>query len=108
MDYAISVFNAWACGLITVALLWAILSRRVRDGVVVKAGLILMSLGHATIALRFADMWVTDALRMDRAILLINAGLLLVLLGYFLRSRSIRHGARRLTDWTDFDSLPRN
>ena len=106
MNYAISVFNAWACGFITVALLWAILSRHVRDGIIVKAGLILMSLGHGTIALRFFDMWVTDALRMDRAILLINAGLLLVLLGYFLRSRS-RHGARRLTDWTDFDSLPR-
>lgn len=107
MDYVISVFNAGACGLITVALLWAILSRHVRDGIVVKAGLILMSLGYAAIALRFADMWVTDALRMDRAILLINVGTILVLVGYFLRSRGIRHGARRLTDWTDFDSLPR-
>jgi hypothetical protein len=106
IDEAISLFNAGACGVIGLALLWAVLSKHVLDGVVVKGGLIAMVLGFTTIALRYFDMWHSDAERMDRALLLINMGVAVVIIGYVFRRRQVGHPLRRFTDYSDLDSSP--
>ena len=47
MDEVVTIFNATAAAALAVALGWAVLSHRVRDGVVIKLGLICMALGFA-------------------------------------------------------------
>lgn len=105
MDVVLSLINAFACGLIALALIGAVLSPRVHDGVVIKLGLISMALGFGAIALRMAD----ELLRGDgieRALALINGGIAVVILGYLLRRARAGHPVRRMTDWGDLDTQP--
>lgn len=107
MGMALTLFNAAACGLIALALVGAILSPKVHDGIVIKAGLISMALGFGSIAVRMLDgLGVDEAVHLARSILLINAGLAVVILGYLWRVA--RRGApqRRINDWADFDTRP--
>jgi hypothetical protein len=101
MDYAISVINSTFCAAIAAGLTWAILTRHVFDGIIVKGGLILMTFGFAAVALRFVGAWHLDALRLDHALLLINAGLTVTIIGYGWRSHCEQHWKRRVSDWTD-------
>ena len=50
MDLLLSWVNAAACGLISLALVGAILSPKVHDGVVIKVGLICLAAGFGAIA----------------------------------------------------------
>lgn len=95
----LQLINAGASGLICLALLGAILSPRVHDGVIMKVGLICMALGFGAMALR---LWVgikaADVQSLERALLLINAGIAVFILGYLLRKT--RHpNAPPITDW---------
>ena len=105
MDAALSLINAAACGLITLALVGAILSPRVHDGVIVKVGLISMALGFGSIALRMFDGSVAgDAVGLVRSILLVNAGIAVAILGYLFRSKKARHPLLRTTDWATLET----
>jgi len=102
MNTLIELVNAAACGLIAIVLLWMILSPKVHDGVVIKAGLIPMALGFGSIALLLIDGLAPDELQgLERALLLINAGIALVIVGYLLRRASAHHQVRRSTDWAE-------
>jgi hypothetical protein len=104
---ALALFNAAACGLIALALVGAVLHPRVHDGVVIKAGLISMALGFGSIAVRMFDgLRGDDAVHLARSILLINAGLAVVILGYLWRRARAGVPQRRITDWGDFDTRP--
>jgi len=108
METLLSLFNAATCGLVSLVLLWAILSPRVHDGVVVKCGLIAMSLGFGSIALRMADgIGPNDGAGLARSILMVNTGIAVVIAGYVWRTRRERHKLRRSTDWGAFDGEPR-
>lgn len=105
MDFALSLINAIACSAISLALVGAILSTRIHDGVIVKTGLISMALGFGSIALRMFDGSVEgDGQGLARSLLLVNAGLAVVILGYLYRSRRKRHPLARTTDWADLET----
>ena len=105
MDTLFSFVNAGAFGLICFALLGAILSPRVHDGVVVKIGLICMALGFGAIALQlWRGIEANDLLSLERALLLVNAGLAVVIIGYLWRKAKVHHPVRRSTDWADLDA----
>lgn len=102
LDTFTSIINAAASGLIALALLGAILSPRVHDGVVIKVGLICMAAGFGAVALQMTDGPNTTGLQ--RAILMINTGIAVVVIGYLWRVGFAHHRLRRTTDWVDFDS----
>lgn len=98
MDEFLSFLNAGACGLISLALIGAILSPRVHDGIVIKIGLICLAAGFGSMALRMLG-GAMDMIGMQRAMLLINSGIAVVIIGYLLR-KSKRPGCV-VTDWGD-------
>lgn len=106
MDVLLSLINAFACGLIALALIGAVLSPRVHDGVVIKLGLISMALGFGAIALRMTDEVLRNDAGIERALALINGGIAVVILGYLLRKAQAGHALRRMTDWGDLDIQP--
>lgn len=79
---------------------WAVFSDRVRDGVVIKAGLIIMMSGFAVrtgaMFLGLAD--VSDQMLVGTE-LLVTGGMLVCVLGYCVRVRRTGHRSARLSDW---------
>ena len=107
MNYLIESVNALGCGLISLSLMWAILSPKVHDGVVIKIGLIGMALGFGSIALRLVGgIQPHDIPGLERSLLLINAGIAVVIVGYLMRKARSGHSARRSSDWAEFDDAP--
>lgn len=107
MDFALSLMNAAASGLITVALFVGVLNPRIRDGIIVKAGLISMAIGFGSIAVRLLDgLGSNEGVGLARAVLLINAGIAVVIVGYVVRVSREGQSQRRVTDWTDLDTRP--
>jgi hypothetical protein len=108
MDPNLALFNALGCGAIAAAMVWAVLSPRVHDGVVIKVGLILMALGFGGIALRMLDPSSAPANQLAemlaRSVFLINIGAAVALAGYRWRTRHKPRVRRRATDWGDLDS----
>lgn len=101
MDILLQLINSGACALIMVALSWAVLSSRVNDGVIVKAGLICMALGFGSTALLMFDgVRPSQVVGLERALILINAGLTVVIFGYLWRKTRLNHPVRRTTDWS--------
>lgn len=105
MEFLLSLINAAACGLISVALIGAILSPRVHDGIVVKIGLISMAIGFGAIALRLLEGVKADEIAgLERALLLVNSGLAVVIIGYVMRKIRAYHPVRRIEDWVSRES----
>lgn len=99
MDEIVTAFNVVASAALCVAIAAAIMSDRVRDGIVVKIGLILLALGMAGTALVLAngldpsDVW---RLNNTRGVMLLGA--LIVVGGVLWR---VRRGERRSTDFIE-------
>ncbi len=106
MDFLISALNAMTSLLIAVTLAAMMLSRRIHDGIVIKAGLGSMALGFVVVTLHMLKIGSADVLGLQRALLLINSGIAVVIVGYLVRHRGAGHALRRITDWTDFDDEP--
>lgn len=102
MDTLIVSINALASGLISIALIAAILSTRVHDGIVIKTGLCAMAVGFGSLALRMLEQ---STYGIERSLVLINAGIAVVIIGYLLRKARQGHRLRRVTDWADLDSV---
>jgi hypothetical protein len=103
MDSVITLANTLCYIAMSAAATWACLSRRVHDRIIMKLGLVLLAIGfaaHAYLAIEGVD---TTA--MVRAQLLINVGLVLVLLGLYLRihAKPWRGPERRASDFVDLD-----
>lgn len=100
LDSVLAVLNAFACLVLSAAASWAVLSPAVRDGVVVKAGLISVALGFLACAVLIVDdrWWA-----LNRALALVHGGGVTVLLGYATRVRGGRRKRRRVTDWAALD-----
>lgn len=108
MDLLFSWLNAAACGLISLALIGAILSPKVHDGIVIKIGLICLAAGFGAIALRLIDgVGPDEVVGLERALLLVNAGIAVVIVGYLMRRARVHHPVRRSTDWAQLmDTRP--
>lgn len=96
MDRVILVLNVAACALLASAAAWAVLSDRVRDGVLVKAGLIGASLGFGAVGLLLAAGEGGQSL--GRALGLLHGGLLLVAVCVAIRWRRTGR-AYRVDEW---------
>lgn len=77
---------------------WAVMSRRVDDGIVIKLGLICMSLGFAASGVLGLESRGAEPLSYAHALL--HIGLLICVVGYLLRSHRPRL-LKRATDWMD-------
>lgn len=100
MDTLLSLLNALSSGVISLALIGLVLSAKVHDGIVIKVGLISMAFGFGSIALRMVNgLGPEDLYGLARSLLLVNAGLAVVIVGYLLRRSRSGHPIRRASDW---------
>lgn len=107
MGLVLSAANASVCGMLSFLLAWMVLSTKVQDGIVIKAGLIAMALAFALLAYFSMDpatAW--DGERFQRATLLLGVGIGVVIVGYLWRAHRAGHQIRRASDFADFDSRP--
>ena len=105
MDKLLGVINVMACGALAAATAGAILSPRVRDGVVIKVGLIAVVLGFAGLGYALAVQAAIEIV--ERALALLHVGLLVAMAGWWLRSRRAPQPRRRKSDWMDLEDLQR-
>lgn len=101
----LSLLNAAVFGTLSLMLLWAILSHRVRDGILVKLGLIGMTCGFGAVALQMLHAGPPDGVGLSRALGLVWSGAAVVALRYAWRVRQAGHHFRRVTDWMDTEAL---
>ncbi len=107
MDLAFSLLNALACGLISLALIGAVLSPHVDDGIIIKVGLVSIALGFGASALRLLDgSSAGDGQVLGRCLLMINAGIAVVILGFLVRKVRDGHAFRRPLDFPKLDDQP--
>lgn len=105
MDDVLLMLNVVAFVLLSSAAAWAILDPAVNDGVVLKLGLICVSLGFAGLAATLLDAgWCADARKLGRSMLLVHVGTVTLLIGWMLRARKARHPHRRASDWVPLDT----
>ena len=100
MDALISMAGSLVCWVFVLVLVYAILTPKFDDRIVVKVGLILAAAGFTVMGWKLwdgIDPW--DVLGIQRAILMTNGGALIVVIGYLTRSRRRGHSMRRQTDW---------
>ena len=76
---------------------WAIMSRCVRDGIIIKFGLALVSVGF--LGAGFLGLDPGGVRPLLAAHLLVSLGLLICVGGYLLRSRKRGKHLRRASDW---------
>jgi hypothetical protein len=104
MDQIFTAINAALCGIISLGLIGAILSHRVKDGVIIKTGLILLAVGFAAISARLLDgVTVSDVMALERALFLVSAGLSIVILGYLRKKSNPKKLHRRESDFVEMD-----
>lgn len=82
----------------------AVISPRVRDGVVVKLGLILLALGAAGLGVALSTGGPMDVAL--RALGLQTAGLFVIVAGVLLRACRPGPRRRRASDWIALDTYP--
>lgn len=86
MDYIISLVNVATSYALATLCAWGILNPLVRDGIVIKIGLISTCFGHLLVAFHLWDgIQQADLLALNKARFVTNAGWLLVVLGYAVR-----------------------
>lgn len=96
MDNFLVITNGVVCALIAFVLVWAVMSTRIHDGIVIKCGMVSMVLGFGSVAVQMLS-GLLSPVGLARAILLINIGLSVAVAGYAFR----RSNGKRLTDWSD-------
>ena len=98
MDF-VTAFNAAASLVLSAVCGWAILHPSVRDGIVIKVGLILVSLGMAGTALLLLEgLDPSDVWRLNHTRAVILAGMLITAGGLLWR---VYRGQRRSSDFVE-------
>jgi dipeptide/tripeptide permease len=106
-EISISLFNASCCMLLSFVSAWACLSHRVKDGPVIKLGLIFMSIGFFFLGMTLIDGHSnSDIQAVDRSLVFIHLGLVLAVIGVIMRIRRHGHKLRRVSDWVELDDEP--
>jgi hypothetical protein len=99
-DSLILALNVGACLLLATLAAWAVLDERIHEGVIVRAGLILVALGFAGIAIALLH---GSGVTLQRAMGLLHAGIIVVLLGREWRAHRRHKPMRRRSDWLDLE-----
>jgi hypothetical protein len=96
----ISAVNAVVCLSMSFLSIFAILHPSVNDGIVIKFGLILLTVGFGTLAYKLSGMCdLYDVQSLEKALLLVHTGAIVLVIGYLLRVLKAGHKMQRLTDW---------
>lgn len=95
-----SWFNTAAYALIFGLLIYAVMSRYVRDGIVIKTGMAVMALGYFGLICLQAEYW-QSAQASAWCHAFIHSGILVVVFGYWMRQWQGRNRRRRTTDFAD-------
>lgn len=98
MDSLLTMFNATVAATLAAALGAIVLHPRVREGLVMRCGLVLMALGFAAMAVALVDS-TPDLVSLGRAVALIHAGLVTALAGFLWSFKRKGWAARPITDW---------
>jgi|CXWL01.1.fsa_nt_gi hypothetical protein len=102
MTEIVIAFDTLASAALATVCGWAVMSPRVRDGVIIKLGMIAMSLGLALISFALTDPYIPDlGSAVAVAGTLVLAGMLIVVCGAALRVMRRPKHRRRVTDWAD-------
>ena len=104
-DSLILALNVGACLLLALLAAWAVLDTSIHEGVIVRAGLILVSLGFTGIAI--ALLHGNSLLTLQRAMGLLHAGIIVVLIGREWRAHRRHKPMRRRSDWIDLEDAQR-
>jgi hypothetical protein len=94
----VDMFNSWMSFTLAIVIAWAIMSKHVRDGIVVKIGLICLSISFLSAWLLTLQNGYQNSEALEAIHCLIYIGLAICVAGYFLRTRITAKG-RRATDW---------
>lgn len=100
MDALLAMAGSSICWIFVVGLIYAIVTPKVDDRILVKIGLILAAAGFTVMGWKLwngIDPW--EVVGVERAILMTNGGALIVVAGYLTRTRRRGHSMRRQTDW---------
>lgn len=98
------ILNGTVSLVAAVALSYIVLSPRWNEGLIAKVGLIMMILSLlSTAALTLLPSGMQDWAALWNAGTALRLGVVLVVLGYYLRRRHTWHPLRRRTDWADLD-----
>lgn len=100
----IDIFNATIYLVLALGAAWAVMSPRFLDGIVVKFGLILISLGCFAEFLILATS--TTSAHQDGADAVVNFGVLVCIVGYHLRARRCGGPLKRRSDWVERRGAP--
>jgi hypothetical protein len=96
----ISLFNAVVCLSLFFLSLFAILHPDVNDGIVIKFGLILLTVGFGTLAYKLSGMCgLYEIQSLEKTLLLVHSGALVLVIGYVLRVLKSGHKMQRVSDW---------
>jgi hypothetical protein len=96
----ISIINAVVCLSMFLLCIFAILHPSVNDGIVIKFGLILLTVGFGTIAYKLSGMCdLYDVQSLEKALLLVHSGAIVLVIGYVLRVFKAGHKMQRVSDW---------
>jgi len=100
MDHTIAMTNTLLMGLVAVASAWLVINPDVHDGVIMKIGLICVSIGSAAAAALLGTDPPGDPVLIGRAALLGNVGGVIVAIGWYMRATNcVIHMRRRASDW---------
>lgn len=100
MDALFAMAGSSLCWLFVVGLIYAIVTPKVDDRIVVKIGMILAAAGFTVMGWKmWSGISPWEVIGVERAILMTNGGALIVVVGYLTRTRRRGHSMRRQTDW---------
>lgn len=105
MGLVLPISNAVVCGLLSLLMVWMVLSPKVHDGIVIKAGLSTMAVSFAGISWASIDpeaLW--NGERFIRLLLPLACGMSVVIVGYLWRSLRTGNPHRRRTDFADLET----
>lgn len=94
----LDLFNSWISFLLAMTIGWAIMSKHIRDGIIVKLGLICLSIGFLAAWLLTLQHGYKNSDALEAIHCLIYIGLAICAGGYLWRTRANGQG-RRVTDW---------
>lgn len=107
MDQIISNINAVFCAVLFAVIVAAILHPAIKDGIVIKAGLIVLATGFGSLAFRFFDGLAPGEVHgLLKTLFLIHIGACILFVGYVMRVSKAGHKMRRSTDLAELDELP--
>lgn len=104
MDGLAAIVNALVSAALCAASGYAVVSPRVRDGILAKLGLVAISIGFGVSAVvLMASPGCDGAATIGRAHMMVHVGLLIVAAAWWIRVKRHRRVLRRASDWMDLE-----